>query len=74
MGDELLKEQQRQTAELLSEVARIVKSTDPRDPGLAMRIDRIERRNQFLFGGNMATLAGVFFMAWKLAQALEGIQ
>jgi len=48
-------------------LAKTVNSTNPTNPGVSMRVDRIERRNQFLFGTNIVTSAAVFLLAWKLA-------
>ena len=64
------------TIRVLERLDREVNSTDPRAPGLAMRLDRLERRLAFvgtviswLMGGNLLGFLGAIVLLWKILEA-----
>lgn len=77
-----MSEREGQFAQLLRALERIERdlySTDPENPGLALRLDRIERQAamvgkllSWIGGGGLIGLATTVYLLWKLLQVWDG--
>lgn len=79
VNDRLLRQldaldQRMASAEKLNrDILRIVTSTDPREPGALLRIDRMERAFRFvawLGTGGLTGIAGTLFLLWRILEAV----
>lgn len=58
-------------------VERMVLSTDPNNPGIALRLDRIEQLLsivKWIGGGGLIGLTGTLILLWQITQALSIVE
>jgi len=73
--------EQQRISGMLEKISRDVYSTDVRAPGLAVRLDRLERQIATLLkvinwigSGGLVGLAGTVYLLWRILQAFDKVQ
>ena len=72
-GLEAVLERTATALERLERMEDLVMSTDPRRPGIAMRLDRIEQVLgvvKWIAGGGLVGLSATLLLLWRIAEAL----